>query len=817
MIKKFIITGMSCASCSTHVENSVHELNGVNNVSVNLLQNSMSVEFDDKLLSVDDIIKAVESGGYGAYVKGKRKITQKTGKENTKDAIIISVIFLVILMFFSMGHMMKLGIFSLFEKPENYVAFGFTQFILTLPVIGLNFKYFTNGFKRIYMRNPNMDSLIAIGAAAAEIYGIVTIYMIAHAVGKGNIYNAHEYVMNLYFESASMILTLISVGKYLEEKAKGRTSEAIEKLIRLMPDTATVLKNEKETVVPIDSLKPGDIVIVKNGSQIPLDGIIRSGRAYIDESAITGESIPVEKSIGDFVTGATILKNGYISVEVTKTGSDTTLSKIIELVSDASASKAPIARLADKIAGVFVPIVMCIAVLVFITWILVSRDFKTAFNMSVSVLVISCPCALGLATPTAIMVGTGKGADMGILFKNAQALEALYKIDTIVFDKTGTITEGKPYITDIVPNGISERELMMTAGAIEKMSEHPLSIAISEQCSEFKLDEVTEFKQLEGRGLSGIINGKRILAGNARLMEENGIRIAEKRSFANEGKTQLYFAKDNKYIGTIALADKLKENSANAIKELQSMKIHAIMITGDNKATADAIAANAGIDDVIAEVKPADKDMYIRTIQQEGKKVAMVGDGINDAPALTRADVGIAIGAGTDIAIESADIVLMHSDIADVVSAVSLSKAAIKNIKQNLFWAFFYNVLGIPIAAGILMPVFGISLNPMIGAFAMSCSSIFVVTNALRLKMFKCDKNKLQKRDKKKMTEIIKIKGMMCNHCTGRVSEALNALDGVSAEVSLDNGGQAIVTMDESVSKELVISTIIKAGYEIGE
>lgn len=820
MVENFDITGMSCAACSAHVEKCVGETSGVKNVSVNLLQNSMRVEYDEAVVSADGIIKAVESGGYGASVKGAEKADAADKREmrsNTKQRIIFSVIFLVLLMYISMGHMWGAPGLSVFDRPENYVAFAFTQFLLTLPVIGMNFKYFSNGFRQLIRRSPNMDSLIAIGSAAAEIYGIVTIYTLSRAVGMGDLVSAHGYVMNLYFESASMILTLITIGKYLEERAKGRTSEAIERLVKLMPDTAIVLKDGNEVTVPIDSIVTGDVVIVKAGAQIPLDGIVISGNASVDESAVTGESIPVEKSAGDEVTGATISRSGYMTVKVTRTGSDTTLSKIIELVSDAASSKAPIARLADKIAGIFVPIVIGIALVVFIVWMAAARDFKTAFNMAVSVLVISCPCALGLATPTAIMVGTGRGADMGVLFKNAEALEMLHKVDTIVFDKTGTITEGKPYVTDIIPNGVNELGLLMTAGAVEKLSEHPLSKAISEKCAKFRLPEADDFRQLEGRGLSATIGGKTVLAGNMRLMKENGIDVPDNEDLANDGKTQLYFARDNKYIGTIAVADKLKENSVNAIKVLKSMKIRAIMITGDNQAAASAIASSVGIDEVIAGVMPADKDMHIRDLQKNGSKVAMVGDGINDAPALMRADVGIAIGAGTDIAIESADVVLMHSDINDVAGAVSLSRAVIKNIKENLFWAFFYNVLGIPIAAGVLMPFFGISLNPMIGAFAMSCSSVFVVSNALRLKMFKYDKNIEKKEEKRTMKETFKINGMMCSHCTGRVSDALNALDGVSAEVSLDNGGMAVVTMDEGVSRDLIINTIIAAGYEVVE
>lgn len=838
MTEYFDVTGMSCAACSAHVEKSVRAVDGVREASVNLLQNSMKVDFDETKTDTDAIIAAVKGGGYGASVKGAAKTEAKPedgGRRSMKLRIIVSAAFLIPLMYISMGHMFGLPFLSVFDRTENAAAFAFTQFLLTLPIIGVNIKYFTNGFRSLFRGAPNMDSLIAIGSAASEIYGIAAIYIIAHALGTGDHELVHDMMMNLYFESAAMILTLITLGKYLETRAKGKTSDAIEKLVRLMPDTATVLRGGVETEVKTDEIRPGETVIVKAGSAIPLDGIVTEGRAAVDESAITGESIPAEKSAGDSVTGATVSKSGYMKIEVTRTGSDTTLAKIISLVEEASSSKAPIARLADKIAGVFVPIVIGIAAAAFIVWMIAGAQFSFALNMAISVLVISCPCALGLATPTAIMVGTGRGANYGILVKSAEALETLHNVDTAVFDKTGTITAGKPAVTDIIPNGVSETELLTYAGAIEAKSEHPLSIAISERCGGMSLPEAEDFVQLEGRGLRCTADGEEILAGNAELMRDSGISFSESGALSAEGKTQLYFARGGRFIGTIAVADEIKENSANAIEELKSMDIRAIMITGDNEVTARAVAKRAGIEEVIAGVMPADKDRHIRMIQSQGSCAAMVGDGINDAPALMRADVGIAIGAGTDIAIESADIVLMHNDIADVPRAVKLSRAVIKNIKENLFWAFFYNVCGIPIAAGVLFPAFGLKLNPMIGALAMSFSSVFVVSNALRLRMFDPDKKQrhgrgrgrktarpvenisenINEKEIKTMKRTISINGMMCSHCTGRVSEALNAIDGVSAEVTLDNGGMAVVEAGTGVTDDMLKKAVTDAGYEV--
>ena len=814
MNKKFNVTGMTCSACSAHVDKSVRALNGVNEVNVNLLRNSMTVEFDENTVTEQDIINAVKSGGYGAYTENKKEaVSSDTSTElkEMKNRLIISICFLIPLMYLSMGHMMSFPLPKIFLGIENSLIFAFTQLLLTLPVIFVNRKYFTVGFKKLFKKAPNMDTLITIGSGASLVYGIAAIYVIVYALGHGDTHLAHEYSMNLYFEGASMILTLITVGKFMEARAKGKTSEAIEKLMDLTPKTAIVERNGKEAVIPIDELNKGDIAIVKAGASIPADGVIIDGRCAVDESAITGESIAVEKNIGDSVTGATILNSGYIKVKIEKTGEDTALSQIIRLVEEAASSKAPIAKTADKVSGIFVPVVISIAVITLIIWLLMGYSMSHAFTMAVSVLVISCPCALGLATPTAIMVGTGQGAKNGILIKSAQALETAHHIDTVVLDKTGTVTEGKPSVTDIIPDGITSDELLKTAVSIEMLSEHPLSKAIIEKAKDIKGDEVTDFEQIPGRGLKGKIDGKVILAGNYTMMSENGISVSENTELANKGKTALYFAQDNKFIGIIAVADTIKPDSPQAIKRLYDMGIDVIMLTGDNKITAQAVKEMAGIKTAIAEVLPQDKEQEIRRLQDLGKRVAMVGDGINDAPALARADVGIAIGAGTDIAIESADIVLMQSNLNAVATAIKLSRAVIRNIHQNLFWAFFYNILGIPVAAGVLYPMFGIKLNPMLAAAAMSVSSVFVVSNALRLRFFK-DNNK---KEEIKMTKTIRINGMMCPHCTGRVQEALNKLDGVSAEVNLENGGQAVVTLTKDVSDEVLYNTIKEAGYEV--
>lgn len=820
MKEKFDITGMTCSACSAHVEKSVGCLDGVKNVNVNLLRNSMQVDFDENAIGTDEIINAVVAGGYGASVQGKTEEKKENHTDGEaagmKRRLIVSIAFLIPLMYISMGHMWHLPFLSVFDSAANALAFAFTQLLLTLPIIYVNRKYFINGFKTLFHGAPNMDSLIAIGSGAAFVYGIAAIYCIGYGLGHNDSELVHSYMMNLYFESAAMILTLITLGKFMEARAKGKTSQAIEKLIDLSPKTATVIRNGVEVVVNADEVQVGEIVVVKAGQAIPLDGIITEGSGAVDESAITGESIPIEKNIGDNVIGATINQSGYFKFRAEKIGSDTTLSQIIQLVEEAASSKAPIAKLADKVSGIFVPVVISIAVVTSLVWLLLGNGVSFALSMGISVLVISCPCALGLATPTAIMVGTGKGAQYGILTKSAEALETAHHTDTVVLDKTGTITEGKPSVTDVSPEGITADELLVTAASIEYLSEHPLAKAIVEKAEGMDLKEVTDFKQTAGQGVSGKIDGKEVLAGNYKMMCENGIEATENTQFAKEGKTALYFACGGKLIGVIAVADTIKETSRKAIEDMREMGLDVIMLTGDNAVTAEAIKNKLSVTRAIAEVLPSDKEEEIRLLQEQGKRVMMVGDGINDAPALTRADVGVAIGAGTDIAIEAADIVLMKSDLQDVVTAVELSRAVIKNIKENLFWAFFYNVLGIPVAAGVLYGIAGLKLNPMIAALAMSFSSVFVVSSALRLRFFKTKRNSVNnKKEDIKMTKTIKIKGMMCGHCTGRVSDALNAIDGVKAEVTLDNGGQAVVTLGKDVSDETLTNTITDAGYEV--
>ena len=821
MTEKFDVTGMTCSACSAHIEKSVSRLDGVKSVNVNLLRNNMQVDFDKSIVSTDDIIAAVVSGGYGASVAGKKeekKATKTDGEiSNMKFRLVVSIACLVPLMYISMGHMFHLPFLGVFDDMGNALVFAFTQLLLTLPILYVNRKYFINGFKTLFHGAPNMDSLIAIGSGAAFIYGIVAIYCIGYGLGHGNNEMVHSFMMNLYFESAATILTLITLGKFLETRAKGKTSQAIEKLVDLSPKTATVLRDGKEVVVSVEDVKVGEIVIVRAGQTVPLDGTITEGNVAIDESAITGESIAVEKNVGDKVIGATINKSGYFKFEVEKVGEDTTLSQIIQLVEEAASSKAPIAKLADKVAGIFVPTVIAIAVITTVVWLILGKGVSFALSMGISVLVISCPCALGLATPTAIMVGTGKGAQYGILTKSAESLETAHQIDTVVLDKTGTITEGKPSVTDIAPEGVTENELLNLASSIEILSEHPLAKAIVEKSDGMDLKQVTDFAQVAGQGVRGVIDGKKILAGNYKMMSENNVRVTEDTHFAKEGKTALYIAADNKFIGIIAVADTVKSTSKQAIEDMRKMGLDVIMLTGDNKVTAEAIKNQLSLTRAIAEVLPSDKEEEVRKLQNEGHKVSMVGDGINDAPALTRADVGVAIGAGTDVAIEAADIVLMKSDLQDVVTSIELSHSVIKNIKENLFWAFFYNVLGIPIAAGVLYGIAGLKLNPMIAALAMSFSSVFVVSNALRLRFFKPKRNKNvnNKKEDIKMTKTIKINGMMCSHCTGRVSDALNAIDGVTAEVSLDNGGQAVVTLSKDVSDEILKKTVTDAGYEV--
>ena len=743
------VTGMTCSSSVRHVEKAVEKQPGVKKVTVNLLKNSMVVDYDENKLNQSEIEHAVSDAGYGARLRSKNADLTKDTEENSaqkeyesyKRRLIWSVIFTVPLIYLSMGHMLGWPLPFFFLGTTNAITFAFTQFLLLLPVVYLNRSYFINGFKSLFKGTPNMDSLVALGASAALVYGIFTIYKIGIGLGFLDFKSVSAHVMNLYFESAGTILTLITLGKTLEAKAKGKTTDAISKLLNLAPKTARVLRDNQEKNVPVEEVKKDDVVIVKAGESIPVDGVIISGSASIDESALTGESLPVDKKEGDKAIGATINRNGYFKMRVTKTGDETVLAQIVKLVDEATSSKAPIANLADRVSGVFVPIVIGIAFIAAIIWLLLGSTFEFALSIGISVLVISCPCALGLATPTAIMVGTGQGAINGILFKSAKALETTHELQTIVFDKTGTITEGKPVVTDIFPLQNTENDLLQIAASLESLSEHPLAQAITTSAKEKNLSflEVEKFTQVAGQGISGIIDGKKILAGNLKMMNENQIETTSANfldNSTNGGKTTLYFAQDNRLIGIIRVADVIKDTSKEAIEELNQMGLQTIMLTGDNETTARSIAEKAGIRNVIAEVLPADKEHEIQKLQNQGQKVAMVGDGINDAPALARADVGIAIGAGTDIAIDSADVVLMKSQLTEVSTAIKLSKATIKNIKENLFWAFIYNIIGIPIAAGIFYPAFGFKLSPMIGALAMSFSSVFVVTNALRLRFF---------------------------------------------------------------------------------
>ena len=844
--EQFDITGMTCSACSSRVEGCVVKLPGVKEVSVNLLKNSMVVSYDEAQLSTAGIVEAVENTGYGAFPKGapQRKAeakaeisTAQTEYKAMKQRLLLSAVFTLPLFYISMGHMMNWPMPGFLLGMENALVFAFTQFLLLLPVLIVNGRYFRVGFRNLLKGSPNMDSLIAIGSGAAAVYGIYAIYKIGIGMGHGDMEIVHAFMMDLYFESAGMILTLITLGKTLEARAKGKTSDAITKLMNLAPKVATVEREGQTLQIPVEDVQLGDILIVKAGESIPVDGTVVEGNASVDESALTGESIPVEKHIGDKVIGATVSKSGFLKMQATKVGDDTTLAQIIRLVDEATSSKAPIAKLADKVSGVFVPIVIAIAVIATIVWLLAGYGLEFALSIGISVLVISCPCALGLATPTAIMVGTGKGAANGILIKSAEALETAHSIDTVVLDKTGTITEGKPAVTDILcREGTSKKELLQIAASIEKLSEHPLADAIVTEAEKtgYTALSVSDFNQIPGQGITGVIHGELVLAGNRRLMEAHNIPgdplMTQAEELASDGKTPLYFAKNSKLLGMIAVADVVKPTSAQAIAELSGMGIEVVMLTGDNLRTAEAIRRQVGVDRVVAEVFPQDKEQEIRRLQNEGKRVAMVGDGINDAPALARADVGIAIGAGTDIAMESADIVLMKSDLLDVVTAIQLSKATIRNIKQNLFWAFIYNIIGIPVAAGLFFLPFALKLNPMIGAFAMSFSSVFVVTNALRLRWFKpkhiTNKNNSAAETVSAQTEtegeipmekLLKIEGMMCNHCVMHVQKALAAVPGVAeVTVSLDEKA-ATVKLNQNVTGEVFKTVIEDAGYQLAE
>ena len=870
------ITGMSCAACSARIEKGISGMEGMQQCSVNLLKNSMTVSYDEAELDSGKIIHQVEDIGYGASLhqtqgskttgasgRGKNGATDAAAAaaKQMKQRLIVSLVFTIPLFYISMGHMAGWPLPPWLLGARNHMIFAFTQFLLVLPVLIAGGHYFKNGLKNLWHRSPNMDSLIALGSGAAFVYGIYAIYKIAWGFSIEDMDMVETFGMNLYFESSAMILTLITLGKFMEARAKSKTSEAITKLMDLAPKTAKVLRNGQEEEISVDDVQNGDILVVRDGDTVPVDGKITEGFASVDESAITGESLPVDKQTGDPVTGGTINRTGYFQMEATAVGEHTTLSKIIQLVDDATSSKAPIAKLADRVSSVFVPVVITIALLAAILWLLAGQSFEFALSVAISVLVISCPCALGLATPTAIMVGTGRGAAKGILIKSAEALEITHSIDTVVLDKTGTVTQGKPVVTDVIAleadgktageNTQAYTKLLQLAFSLEKMSSHPLAEAIvkkAEACSA-AFQEVSDYEMIPGQGIAGTIDKVRCLAGNRKLMETNRIDISVaaglQEKLADEGKTPLYFAQGGKFLGVIAAADVVKPTSREAIARLQEMGMDVIMLTGDNARTAEAIKKQVGIKTVIADVLPQDKEEKVRQLQEQGHKVAMVGDGINDAPALARADVGIAIGAGTDVAIESADIVLMKSDLMDAASAVSLSRAVMRNIKQNLFWAFFYNAIGIPVAAGVLYPAFHILLNPMIGAAAMSFSSVSVVSNALRLRFFTPKwkhesgtadlqttgnggmmeqstaaaeiADRIAKNDESKgettMKKTIKIEGMMCQHCVKAATKALEGVAGVTAvTVSLEDK-QAVV--EGTATDEALTAAIVDAGYEV--
>ena len=883
MIKKikFDVQGMTCSSCSAHVEKAVVRLNGVQKVNVNLLSNNMIVEYNDEALDNDKIIEAVIDAGYGASLS-KNNINKNIN--SMKKRLIASFCFWIPLMYIAMYHMFHewFGlpipqlVDELFTGAENAFTFGFTQLLLVLPIVYINRNYFITGFKHLAKRAPTMESLIAIGSSAALIYGIYALYMIGYGLGHNKIDIVEKFSMDLYFESAGTILTLITFGKYLETKSKEKTTAAIEKLVNLAPKTAIVEREGKENEIQTEEIQKGDVIVIKPGSSIPVDGIIIEGNSSINEASITGESIPVDKNVGDTVISGTTNENGYFKMKATKVGEDTTLSQIIKLVEEANNSKAPISKVADKVSGVFVPCVILIAIIAAIFWILNGQSLEFALSIGISVLVISCPCALGLATPVAIMVGTGKGASQGILIKSAEKLELLHLIDTVVFDKTGTITEGKPKVSDIVASQV-ELELLKIAASLEKNSEHPLGAAIVEKAKEEKIDfyEVKDFVSVPGRGVKGKIKDKTYFAGNRAFMLENDIKpqgdrselyenkikpqgdrselyenkikpqgdkfelhknkpqnsICEKADeFLSQGKTILYFAEDKNLIGVISVADTIKESSYDAIKALKEKKLDIVILTGDNKIVAEKISDNLGINTVIAEVLPQDKEKEVAKLQAKGKKVAFVGDGINDSPALVRADVGIAIGSGTDIAIESADIVLKNDNLLSVDTAIELSKAVMRNIKINLFWAFFYNCIGIPVAAGVFYLSYGLKLNPMIGAAAMSLSSVCVVTNALTLNLFKPKHGVKQKQLGNKLNQLvnelnrggnvmnnyvkeINIEGMQCNHCKMTVEKVLTALDGVKkVEVNLENKN-AIIESEKEIDNEKIIEVVTEAGF----
>ena len=829
----FRVSGMTCAACSARVEKVTRQVPGVQKAEVNLLAGSMTVEAEDDRV-VSAIVDAVQHAGYQASLREDQAKNQTktapTPSDNPlkemRQRIIRSAVLLVILMYFTLGHMIGLPLPHWYHGQENALVAALLQFFLTLPVVYWNRVYYSRGLKALWHRSPNMDSLIAIGSLASMLYGIAALFRMAWGMGHGDWALVTQYRENLYFESAAMILTLITLGKFLETRAKGRTGDAIRALMDLSPKTATVRRDGCVMDIPVDQVQTGDTVLVKSGAQIPVDGTVLSGRADVDQSALTGESVPVEKVPGDSVAAATLVVAGYLEFRADKVGQDTTLAQIIRMVEEAGGSKAPIARLADKIAGIFVPVVMTISLCTFLVWILAGQSMEFSLNCAISVLVISCPCALGLATPVAIMVGTGKGASFGVLFKNAQALESLHNVDTVVLDKTGTLTTGIPQVTDILPGKLSSTPLLKTAAALECKSEHPFARAILKAMEGHSYPEAQEFKTLPGRGVTAIVGGVRCYGGNRRLMEELGIAVPDCAELSQQGKTPLHFGDEKgNYLGTIAAADVLKADSGASVAAMTELGLDVIMLTGDNRVTAQAIASKAGISHVISDVLPADKAAQVQKLREQGRKVLMVGDGINDAPALVGADVGMAIGAGTDIAIESADVVLMQGSLSGVSSAVALSRATIRNIRQNLFWAFFYNCLGIPIAAGVLAIPFGITLNPMLGAAAMSFSSVFVVTNALRLRRFRPKAipahrdsaeyilSEITIEEEPMMETVIKVEGMMCKHCKARVEQVCKAVPGtVDAVVDL---AAKTVTVTGNADVEALKQAITDADYEV--
>ncbi len=857
--QNFSITGMTCTACSAHVERAVRKLPGVKAADVSLMTNSMVAQFDENALSSEDIIRAVKEAGYGASLPGKAGTGETRQGETVleeelagmKRRLIWSFVFLIPLFYISMGHMLGAPLPSFLVGTENAIAFGLTQLLLTLPILYINDKYYKVGFKTLWHRAPNMDALIAVGSCAAVVYGVFAIYQMGYGLGHGDWALVERYHMDLYFESAGMILTLITLGKFLETRSRGKTGQAIARLMDLAPKTAVVLRDGAETEVPVEEVRVGDRVVVRPGQSIPVDGVVAEGHSAVDESALTGESLPVDKGPGDKVASASINKSGSFIFEASRVGEDTTLAQMIRLVEEAASSKAPIAKLADKVAGVFVPVVMAIALVAAAAWLLTGHSATQALTAGVAVLVISCPCALGLATPVAIMVATGKGAEHGILIKSAQALEMLHHVDTVVLDKTGTLTQGKPRVTDVLPGPDMEEDGLLTlAACLEAPSEHPLAAAILEQARarELKIGPVEDFTAVHGRGVSARLGGHTFLGGSRAMMEEAGVELGDfpsrEEALSVQGKTPLYFADEHRVLGLVGVADTPKPTSAAAVAAFKALGLEVVMLTGDNQRTAQAIGQQLGVSRVMAQVLPQDKERVIRQFQEEGKRVAMVGDGINDAPALARADVGLAIGAGTDVAMESADIVLMKSDLLDAAAAVELSRAAIRNIKENLFWAFFYNSLGIPLAAGVFYALgwTDFMLNPMFAAAAMSLSSVCVVTNALRLRFFKSKfapkvpgpqtgdnspaapacagacpaiQEETMQGGTETMTKKLNIEGMMCAHCVAHVEKALSALGGVTSAKADLEGKCATVTLAAPVSDQELTDAVTQAGYEV--